>query len=107
MADYDAGPRAAGGVGLGDYALEREAGGLERNGALSQDAHPRFALRVGYIVGGGGGFGKVGAASLFDPGFGAGWGAESGFAGFADLPDNSGVGAIPRIVVGMYRHSAG
>ena len=65
MADYDAGPGAAGGVGLGDYALEAEAGGLERNGALSQDAHPRVALRVGYIVGGGGGFGKVGAAVIF------------------------------------------
>ena len=65
MADYDAGPGAAGGVGLGDYALECEVGGLERNGALSHDAHPRVALRVGCIVGGGGGFGKVGAGLIF------------------------------------------
>ena len=103
MADYDAGPGAAGGVGLGDYALEAEAGGLERNGALSQDAHPRFALRVGYIVGEGGGFGKVGAGLIF----GRVGRLYGGFAGFDDLPDNSGVGAIPRIVVGMYSHSAG
>jgi len=64
VADYDAGPGAAGGIGLGDYALEAEVGGLERNGTLSHDAHPRIALRVGCIVGGGGGFGKAGAALI-------------------------------------------
>lgn len=47
VADDHAGPRPARGVGLSDYALEAESGGLERNGTLSHSIHP--ALRLAYF----------------------------------------------------------
>ena len=62
MADDDAGPRPAGGIGLGDDAFEAEPGSLEGNGALSQGAHPIISnLSVEAILGWAAGFGKASA----------------------------------------------
>ena len=50
VADDYSGPRPAGGVGLGDNSLEAESGGLEGNGTLSQDAHPRVAAGLSAVI---------------------------------------------------------
>ena len=44
VADDDAGPGPARGIGLGDDALEAQAGGLEGNGALSHGGHPSILV---------------------------------------------------------------